>query len=40
MVTLAAATPEDDTAAGLYRKKSIAVPGGGKVSPRSASANA
>jgi hypothetical protein len=39
MVTLAAATPEDDTAAGLYRKKSIALPGGKKVSPRSASAN-
>ena len=40
MVTLAAATPEDDTAAGLYRKKSIALPGGKRVSPRSASANA
>jgi hypothetical protein len=40
MVTLAAATPEDDTAAGLYRKKSIALPGGKKVSPRTASANA
>ena len=39
MVTLAAATPEDDTAAGLYRKASIALPGGKKVSPRSASAN-
>ena len=39
MVTLAAATPEDDTAAGLDRKKSIALPGGKKVSPRSASAN-
>ena len=39
MVTLAAATPEDDTAAGLYRKKSIALPGGTKVSPRTASAN-
>jgi hypothetical protein len=40
MVTLAAATPEDDTAAGLYRKKTIALPGGKKVSPRTASANA
>jgi hypothetical protein len=39
MVTLAAATPEDDTAAGLYRKKSVTLPGGKKVSPRSASAN-
>ena len=38
MVNLAAATPEDDTAAGLYRKKSVALPGGRKVSPRTASA--
>jgi hypothetical protein len=40
MITLAAATPEADTAIGLYRKKSVAVPGGKSVSPRSASANA
>jgi hypothetical protein len=38
MVNLAAATPEDDTAAGLFRKKRIALPGGGEVSPRTASA--
>jgi len=30
MVTLSAATPEDDTAAGLYRKKSVALPGGSR----------
>lgn len=40
MITLAAATPDDDTAAGLYRKKSVALPGGKKLSPRTASANA
>ena len=40
MITLAAATPEDDTAVGLYRRKSVALPGGKNVSPRSASANA
>lgn len=39
MVTLAAATPEDDTAAGLYRKKSVVLPGGRSVAPRTASAN-
>ncbi len=38
MVNLAAATPEDDTAAGLFRKKSVALPGGRKVSPRTSSA--
>ncbi|CAN5925005.1 hypothetical protein BH11MYX4_BH11MYX4_01330 [soil metagenome] len=30
MVNVAAATPEDDTAAGLFRKKSVALPGGRK----------
>ena len=40
MVNLAAATPAEDTAAGLFRKKSVALPGGRKVSPRSASAEA
>jgi hypothetical protein len=39
MVALAAATPEADTASGLYRKKSVALPGGRKIAPRSASAN-
>lgn len=32
MVNLAAATREDDTAAGLFRKKSVALPGGHRVS--------
>lgn len=40
MVSLAAATPEADTAAGLYRKKSVALPDGRSFSPRSASASA
>jgi hypothetical protein len=39
MVGLAEATPEGDTAAGLYRKKAIALPGGKTISPRVASAN-
>jgi len=39
MVTLAAATPEDDTAAGLYRRRSIALPSGKALSPRTATAN-
>ncbi len=39
MVTLAAATPEKDSAAGLFRKKAIALPGGRTVAPRTASAN-
>ena len=39
MVTLAAATPADDTAAGLFREKAIALPGGRTISPRKASAN-
>lgn len=40
MVTLAAATPEVDTAAGLFRKKAIALPDGRTLTPRTASANA
>ena len=40
MVALAAATPADDTAAGLFRKTSVALPGGKTISPRTASANA
>jgi hypothetical protein len=41
MIDLAAATPDhDDTAATLYRKKSIALPGGRSVDTRTASANA
>jgi hypothetical protein len=39
MVSLADATPEADTPAGLYRKKAVALPGGKKISPRAASAN-
>ncbi len=40
MVTLAAATPDpSDSAAGLFRKKAIALPGGRSVSPRTARAN-
>ena len=38
MVSLAAATPEADTAAGLFLKKSVKLPGGRAVSPRSATA--
>jgi hypothetical protein len=39
MTELAEATPEErDTPAGLYRKKSVAVPGGRSVAPRAASA--
>jgi hypothetical protein len=40
MIDLAAATPEADSAAGLFRKKSIALPGGQSVDVRAASANA
>jgi hypothetical protein len=41
MIDLAAATPDhDDTAAGLFRKKSIALPGGRTLDTRAASANA
>jgi hypothetical protein len=39
MVTLADATPDADTAVGLYRKKSVALPGGKTITPRTASAN-
>jgi hypothetical protein len=38
MASLADATPERDTPAGLYRKKAVAVPGGRAVAPRKASA--
>lgn len=38
MTELAQATPAVDTPAGLYRKKSVAVPGGRSVTPRAASA--
>ena len=38
MATLAEATPAEDSPAGLYRKKSIAVPGGAPIAPRTASA--
>jgi uncharacterized protein YjiS (DUF1127 family) len=38
MVSLAAATKASDTAAGLFRKKSVALPGGKKIVPRTASA--
>jgi hypothetical protein len=38
MTSLADATPERDTPAGLYRKKTVAVPGGRAVAPRKASA--
>jgi len=39
MVALAAATPQDDTPGGLYRKKTLILPGGKSLSPRTASAN-
>lgn len=39
MVSLARATPEEDTAVGLYRKRTIALPGGRGIDPRAASAN-
>ncbi len=39
MVALAQATPEDDTAAGLYRQAKIELPGGRTIAPRVASAN-
>lgn len=38
MVSLAQATPEVDTAAGLYRKSAVTLPGGKKLAPRTASA--
>lgn len=40
MIALAAATPEADTAVGLYRKPTVTLPGGKKLSPRAASATA
>ena len=39
MVTLAAATPAADTAVDLYRTKSVALPGGKSIAPRTATAN-
>jgi hypothetical protein len=38
MATLAEATPEEDSPAGLYRRKSVAVPGEASITPRTASA--